>query len=314
MKKKILVLFLLFSLLCSFASGCDTDEKDDFRIYYLNAMGDGITPVSYAAKATGTTGLIEEALEQLAAEPEDVNYRKTIPANVNIVETHLDKEALSVYFDGGYKELTGYTEVLVRAAIVKTLVQIDGVESVSFFVLSEPLLDSSGSLVGSMTADTFVEDYGNETQSLATTDLTLYFASADGQSLVVQETEVHYNKNIARERLIIEYLLKGPKDSDVIGVIPSGTKVLNVTVADGVCYVNFDSTFLEQRGDVSSQVVLYAIVDSLTELSYVNKVQILVDGGSIMPANGPDFLLGHSYERDVTLVKRSKEETEIIGE
>ncbi len=65
-----------------------------------------------------------------------------------------------------------------------------------------------------MNDDTFINDYGAETGSLEKTKLTLYFASADGQSLVKQEKDVYYNKNVARERLIMDYLLKGPDSDD----------------------------------------------------------------------------------------------------
>jgi germination protein M len=288
-------------------SGCGTKKSENaMDIYYMNALGDGITAEAYEPKGTTAKELIDEVLVQLETEPDSVDYRRTIPEDVEVLETNLDQEALSVYFNREYSDLTGYTEVLVRAAIVKSLLQIDGVNSISFYVSDEPLQDSAGNLVGSMTEDTFMDDYGNETTSLASTKLTLYFASADGQSLVKEEQDVYYNKNVAKERLVIEYLLKGPTESDALAVIPSGTKVLNVTITDGVCYVNFDSTFLEQSGLASSDVVLYAIVDSLTELDNVNKVQILVNGGSTMPDSSLSFKLGTSYERDTSLVKRDK--------
>lgn len=53
-----------------------------------------------------------------------------------------------------------------------------------------------------------------------------------------------------------------------------------MTIADGVCYVNLSSEFLEQPYNVSSEATIYSIVNSLVEFSNVNKVQILVDGES----------------------------------
>ena len=309
-------IILTIGCICLFLlSGCKEQRSESaIELFYMNALGDGITGEFYEPKGTTTKELVKEVLEQLATEPDSVDYRRTIPANVEVLETHIDKKTLSVYFDRDYRELSGYTEVLVRAAIVKSLLQIEGVDSVSFYVSGEPLQDSVGSLVGSMTEDTFIDDYGSETKSLATTTLTLYFATADGQSLVRQNMGVYYNKNIAKERLIIEYLLKGPEDSGALAVIPPGTKVLNVTVTDGVCYVNFDSTFLEHTTGVASDVVLYAIVDSLTELDTINKVQILVNGSSTMQENALDFKLGTSYERDTSLVNYERDPSLVDGQ
>ena len=57
-------------------------------------------------------------------------------------------------------------------------------------------------------------------------------------------------------------------------------KINTVTVRDGVCYVNLDGTFLSQTTNVSADVVIYSIVNSLVELSDINKVQFSVNGES----------------------------------
>lgn len=307
MKKKIMSLALLLSLVCGSLLGCGDNKEDNIKIYYINALGDGIGAVGYHMNAVKKEEMIEEALRVLAEDPEDMEYRRSISENIEVTEKAMDDGVLSLYFNMEYGEMTGYTEVLSRAAIVKTLVQIDGVESVTFYVGGEPLADATGSLVGSMTADTFIDDYGTETEGLEKTCLTLYFSSADGQSLVKENLDVYYNKNVARERLIIEYLLKGPENKDAKSVFPVGTKIRNVTVTDGVCYVNFDSTFLKNTQGVSSNVILYSIVNSLTELDSINKVQIMVDGAQSTTDNSLGFSLGTSYERDTSMVLQAVE-------
>ncbi len=65
-------------------------------------------------------------------------------------------------------------------------------------------------------------------------------------------------------------------------VINPATKVLGVTVKDGTCYVNLDNGFLTQTYNVSAEVQRYSIVNSLVELSNINKVQIAVNGNTDM--------------------------------
>lgn len=313
MAKKLTAYVGIVALLCSLFAGCGRKTTaGSINIYYMNALGDGIGAISYEMEQTKTEDMVDEALQRLATDPDDVDFRKTISGDVQVLEKQLDSGILSLYFNREYSDLSGYTEVLVRAAIVKTLVQIKGIDSVSFYVSGEPLQDSSGALVGSMSADTFIDDYGAETDSLEKTRLTLYFASADGQSLVKKNMDVYYNKNVARERLVMDYLLKGPNTDDAKSVIPSGTKILNVTVTDGVCYVSFDSTFLNANAGIASDVVLYSIVNSLTELDTVNKVQILVDGASTMPQTGIGFKLGTSYERDTSMAMKATEREVLV--
>lgn len=103
------------------------------------------------------------------------------------------------------------------------------------------------------------------------------------------------------ERVIVDNLIKGVDDADAKSVIPSGTKLLNITVTDGVCYVNFDSSFMNIDSGIASDVILYSIVNSLTEMSNINKVQILVNGASSMQNNGVNFKLGTSYERNTSM-------------
>ena len=62
--------------------------------------------------------------------------------------------------------------------------------------------------------------------------------------------------------------------------MPKNTKVLNVSLTDNTCYVNLDSGFISGDTDVAEYIPIYAIVDSLTELQTVNKVQITVNGSA----------------------------------
>lgn len=55
-------------------------------------------------------------------------------------------------------------------------------------------------------------------------------------------------------------------------------KILNLTVNDSVCYINFDSTFLNVKPELNEYIPIYSIVNSLCELTTVTKVRILVNG------------------------------------
>ena len=65
---------------------------------------------------------------------------------------------------------------------------------------------------------------------------------------------------------------------------------------DGVCYVNLDENFLMVVNNVSTDVSIYSIVNSLSELSNVNKVQILING------EVPSSFSSSVFERNLDIV------------
>lgn len=108
--------------------------------------------------------------------------------------------------------------------------------------------------------------------------LKLYFADETGTELREITRTVVYNSNISMEKLVVEQLIAGPNSKEVYPTINPETKVNNVTVKDGTCYVNLNENFLTQTYNVSSEVTIYSIVNSLVELANVNKVQISING------------------------------------
>jgi germination protein M len=92
-------------------------------------------------------------------------------------------------------------------------------------------------------------------------------------------------------------------------VIPKGTRIVNVSVVDGVCYVNLDDNFRNQDYGVNESIVIYAIVDSLTEIPTINKVQISVNGDT-SGVYRDSFKLSDMYERDLNYIDDSEPDSE----
>lgn len=277
--RKFISLCLTFIIALGLISCGSSGVDSAYKIYYLKSDKAGIISVDYEFKSSKTAEMVEEALSMLAAQPDNIDYINTIPSGVQVKSWDTNDGSMNLYLVGDYEALDIYTEILVRAAIVKTLVQIKGVDSVSIYINDSPLTDSKGEAIGAMTADTFIEDFGQETDSLLSTELTLYFASADGMSTVAEKRQVYYSRNVGIEKLVIDQLLKGPDSDSLLSAISTGTKLNSVTVSEnGVCIVNFDAAFETTVTNVTENVTIYSIVNSLTELDNVKQVQILVNG------------------------------------
>ena len=302
MKKKWMCLLLSFLMICSLTGCQDSKTKEgEYQIYYLNMEMTKLVSESY--DSTGATGeaLVNELLVKLKSAPESTELRQAIPSDVQVNGFKFNGDYLYVDFSNEYNNLTLTQEVLIRAAIARTLLQVEGCSLISFTVNSEPLYTANGTLVGPMSKDSFVENPGQQISSTVETTLTLYFASADGTTLVKEERDVHYSTNISMEKLIVEQLIDGTNKSNALSTLPANTKVVSVSTADGVCYVNLNESFMNQDPNVNEEIVLYSIVNSLTEISGVTRVQVSINGETTGNVRYT-YPLSKMYERDLSFV------------
>ncbi|MCM1258177.1 MAG: GerMN domain-containing protein [Roseburia sp.] len=300
--------FIFLALALCFAAGCgdsgDVRERQNYYIYYLNKNITKIeeAPCDLESKSGDTKGMIDEFIGKMQEDSGDLEYKKVIPDDVKVDSYILEGTLLTLYFSKEYRMMDPVQETLSRAAIVRTLTQVEGVECLSFYINEEPLKDGKGNLVGVMTNDSFIENPGEQINSIQTSTIVLYFSNLEGNGLVQETQEVHYSSNISLEKLVIEHLLEGPKSKNAQAAIPEGTKLVGVSVLDGVCYVNLDDAFLNQNYSIEEPVVIYSIVDSLSELSTINKVQISVNGNT-KGVYRDSFALDDLYERNLDYVE-----------
>lgn len=264
-------------VLASCGKRTDVGKEDPF-IYCLNEERTGLTKVSYEFPEGDAEETARAVLEELKEPAEEIEYTAPIPKEVEVQGCRLRGSILDVDFNSAYLEMGALEEKLVRAAVVQSLVLIDGINAVSFTVDGEMLKDSTGFPVGLMNEDDFVENTGSSPTAYQTDTLTLYFADKEGDSLVPREVDVRYSSNVSREKLIVEKLMQGPSGSGAYPTINPDANLLSVTIKDGICYVNFDSTFLTGAYDVLPEVTVYSIVNSLVEGTEAQKVQITING------------------------------------
>lgn len=298
---------LLFLVLCVNLSACrqgadDEEKQETVQIYYINREETVIRPVEYMPAEEEREALVAELITIMREEPDDEELKSTIFPGIDIYKCTLLGEKLIIDFSQTYKDMSPTTEVLVRAAIVRTMCQIDGVKTIEFQVEGETLIDHADIVVGDMRAEQFIDNEGTEINTYEVATLKLYFANEDGTALVPVTRKVEYNTNIALEKLVMEQLIGGPGTLDAKPTMNPATKIINVTVNDKVCYVNLSQEFLTQVYTVNSEVTIYSIVNSLVELDNVNKVQILVDGKSEISYR-ESMSLSNPFSRNLDLVE-----------
>lgn len=286
MKQKLCVCLAI--LLCFSLIGCGTGKKEDESsddtatyIYYIGTENIALEKQEYTIQAENQDGQIKELLKELKTTPESIDYNSAISWNVDVVSYSVKERQLELHFNEKYMEMKKSTEVLARAAIVLTMVQVPGIDYVLFYVGDRALKDSTGNPIGLMNSENFVQNAGSSLYSYQVASLILYFSDEEGMKLQKENREeVRYSQNTSVEKLVVEQLMKGPSSDKCSPTIPSTAKLLGVSVKEGICYVNFSATFLTDVYNQKPDVTIYSIVNSIIANGNATKVQILVEGAS----------------------------------
>ncbi|NQS90385.1 GerMN domain-containing protein [Patescibacteria group bacterium] len=113
----------------------------------------------------------------------------------------------------------------------------------------------------------------------------LYFSLAQGEYLVPQQRKIFLpesdNEENKEMKVVLEELIKGPKNKDLFSTIPPDTRVRAVYIKDEIIYVDFSSSLKEKHpgGTIGELLTVYSIVDTLLDnFPSYSRVQILVQG------------------------------------
>ena len=178
----VLCFFILLpSVLLSACGRSFEPAEGETFVYCLNEEHTGLVKVAFEFSGEDTMGIVESVLGKLQEPSDRIEYTAPIPENVEVTECGLRGSILGVDFNAAYEEMDGLSEKLTRAAVVRSLVQIDGVNAVAFTIEGEPLVDSEGHLVGLMNDDDFVENNESSLDDYQTDTLAVYFADKTGR-------------------------------------------------------------------------------------------------------------------------------------
>ena len=300
LRGKLLGLLLAMGCILGLAS-CGEEEpqgENVCQVYYVSNSETKVESHAHEMTADSEEGKLEELLGCLAAIPEKLEYKAPLNMGFQLLDVEREGATVVLDIDAEYLKLSVTTEVLVRAAIVRTLTQLEDISYVEITVEGNQLYDSMGNPVGWMNAEQFINNDGSEINTYELARVRLYFASEDGTSLIAAYREKYYSTSMQMERFVVEELIAGPS-GQVEGLYPSvnpATKIINVTTKDGICYVNLDENFLSAVNNVPTEESVYAIVNSLVELSNINKVQILING------EVPSTFSTSTFERNLDIV------------
>lgn len=284
MKKKILALLTLMVLLftgCGGSSGGLFDpslEQETAVLYFANAQGNDLTAVNLDVRDMPREELPRYILEKLLEGPAQAELTRAVRAGTDLLSVSMEGALVKVDLSKEYYHEESIYDVLALASVVKSLCSIRGITQVLVTIEGQPLLTAEGEEQGILKESDVVFDADALMQDEA--NITLYFSDLNAESLVREVRRVKVARGESLEKLVVQELISGPKGQESARTIPSETKIRSIETKDKVCFVNLSSEFVTKNnvGSSGEQLTIYSIVNSLTELSNIDKVQFLIEG------------------------------------
>lgn len=151
---------------------------------------------------------------------------------------------------------------------------------------------------GSAGSETIVETVDPEepTETVGGEDIvTLEVWYTKGESLYLSHVGVPSTQRVGAAA--VEWLLQGPAEEGVQTAIPAGTRLLGLTIEDGIATVDLTSEFEEGGGSLSMTMRLAQVVYTLTQFPTVDGVLFRLDGRDVDVFSGEGIILDHPVTR-----------------
>ena len=295
--------FLL--LLCVLFSACAKQpETEPLNVYYCAEDG-GMTAGSAVVKEvchvpSGTDRLLE-ALRLLAVQPEDGALCSAFPPDIRIEAYSLEDGEIAVNLTEGYQLLPPIRRTMLRACIVLTLCDLKEVKSVSLY--EEARLLESG-----LTGDLFLAESLPEGESR--TELRFWYPDPENVCLRsdAQTLKLRGNASVAEAvlRQLMPYLYE-------FG-LPEETQILSVSRKEGVCVVDLSAEFwaCAAMEPNALRLLLYSVVNTLTELDTVETVLFRCEGSEITTFGSMELNGAFPREEAFTAEMMAREDCEKV--
>jgi len=140
-----------------------------------------------------------------------------------------------------------------------------------------------------------------------TVEVTLYFSDDQAEFLVPEKREVTIEKQSDEllARRVVEELIAGPESKELQPTIPAESRVLSVNINDRIASVDFSNEIKSKHpgGSAGETMTIFSLVNSLTEIDSIEKVQLLIEGQTV------ESLAGHwdtsnPMERNENIIRK----------
>lgn len=275
---------LIALILCLFLCGCAKAEPRDPGLFYyprLEAAYGGTDGV-FAPETRDLTGLrgdLDALLALYCAGPVSGELVSPLPAGAAVRSWNLEEQTLTLDFEPALGQLAGIDLTIAAGCLARTFLPLTGAKAL--------VLTAGGELLDGQTALRLTgQDLSLRDDSLdrLLQELTVYYTNADRRYLIGQELRVDPAAPESMPFQLLELLLAPPQSGDLRSALPAGTRILSVSVTDGLCTVELNPAFQNRRfySQTGQHLSLMSIVNTLTALPEIDRVEFVVSGNLLI--------------------------------
>ncbi len=282
-----IIVFFVIAIIVVFAMiNSQMLHEKNIDLYFLNPASNTLEPERRKIASGDETDMLRSALTELKAGPKNTTMLvKAIPDEVKILKCRFVKDennSGTVYVDlsEDYNDLKESQEILLRGSVVWSLTDFDFVDNIIITINGEPVKGSNNEELGALNRENFVVNPVISPDKTEMKEVTLYFSDESAAWLCPEKINIEVVQSQSIENKIVEQLIAGPRDDNHYATVPPETKIKNIKTEDSICYVDLSAEFVTKHngGTAAEMLTIYSIVNSLTELDNVKKVQFLIEG------------------------------------
>lgn len=284
--------------------GLRNDNRNSYTgdLYFFNETATSIVAESREIKYSDSQDLAEAVIDELRKGPVDSKHLRIIEKKAQLLSLG-DLETGNVVVNFSREFVTGDSTKDLHAiySVVKSLCAIGNIESVKVVVEGKDIATGDGSIIGYLTDQDI--NLSTDTYNSEMREVTLYFPDKESKMLVKETRSIKVNDQQPIAQYIINELIKGPVNESLVQSLSKDTVLLSVETSDNICFVNFKATFLDKNsGNAEKEkLAVYSIVDSLTELDFIDRVQLLMDGKRVDDFG--NINIGSMFGRDESMIQ-----------
>lgn len=281
---KRIIAFALCLVLMLPQFGCASEEMRSPGLFYYrrSATAYGVEDGVIASEQRELAGMetdLDALLEAYFAGPESGELQSPFPRDSRVVSWQLEDGILRLTMSDDFAALSGVELTIACACIAKTLLGITGADQISLQAESVLLSGERAILLTSESIRLYDDSLD---QSRA--EFTVYYADRQRRYLIAEEISVSLATENDIVAYLVEALLTAPDDSSLVSALPAGTRLLDYSVSDGICTINFSGEFDRScLSQVEAQrLTLLSVVNTLTQLEDIDQVEFCAEGNLLV--------------------------------
>lgn len=266
--KKLILLIIPMLLLASCSPAPQNSDGSCTLYYFENDGSDRLVGVSDKLTATAAEDAVQEAFSKLQS-TDNKKLTPVIPRDIKLSDVSLADTTCRITLSKRYLNIGKTSQAAINACLVKTLCSLPDIDRVAI---------SCGDVVSEFTESDFITEAPRTYYDMYTVNL--YFANETFDGLQADSEIIFLTPDTTLEHAVVSRLLAPPSSDKLQIAVPAGTRLNNVYVSEGVCFVDLSSEFVTNavHDEIHEGIALYSIVNTITELPMIDSVKFLIDG------------------------------------